>query len=136
MCQYRPFIDNVSGKEVFYTIGLCATATKCQGITYGSCGKVSVERDGIHATGFILDEICKKWKVKLCNSEIIYVDKVLFRDGGYVYSENRRRSRCRWIITHYWPVRIKIQTGCLNNTQFMMNRLACKGNDIIIQLSS
>ena len=64
--------------------------------------------------------------IKVVKLVIIVRDKVLFIDGRYVYSENRRRSRCIWVVKYYWPVRIKVKTFCLNNTQFMMNILVFK----------
>ena len=103
-------------------------------ITYLSCGKVNIQINKKNILGYVLDEDKDNFKVLLANNMGVSVQKPLLvtnvADNGkiisvsYDYGDISNIKPDTYVITYFWPTRIKILKNAIENIHILMNKVA------------
>ena len=116
-------------------------------ITYLCCGKVNVEYNKQNILGYVMDETNDYFKVLLANNMGIKVKKPLLvsnvREDGktisvhYDYGDINDIKPNTYVVTYFWPTRIKVYQNTIENVHILMNKVVLDEKcQVLVQLSS
>ena len=115
-------------------------------LRYICCGKVNVKKNDRNITGYVLDEDQYNLKVLLRDDLCIKVKKpkIISFVGTdekiktvlYQYEEITADNMDRYVITEFWPIRIRIMKNAMDNMIYLINRLVLKEDIKIHQVLS
>ena len=123
-------------KSVFDFNGVSALNYKYKNLRYLWCAKVNVHLGTENMLGYVLDEDSENFKVILTNGQCAIIKSpkfhIILGDSGkvkhvtIVYNINSDRNK--YVITKFWPVRIKISMNDMDNFSVMVNKVVLSLN--------
>ena len=109
--------------------------------TYLCCGKVNVTINKRNILGYVIDEDANYFKVLLVSNMGIRVKKPLLvtnvQENGkiisarYDYGDVSNVKPDTYVVTYFWPTRIKILINAIENCHILMNKLVLDENNQI-----
>ena len=107
--------------------------------TYLCCGKVNLRINKKNILGYVMDEDDTFFKVLLVSNVGIKVKKPLLvtnvQENGkiisatYDYGDLSNVEQDTYVVTYFWPTRIKILIDAIDNFHILMNKVVLDGNN-------
>ena len=145
-CIYMYINSYMSIKKVLDINNLSPINFQKKKLQYICCGKFNLVKHKNNITGYVLDEDKHEFKVLLRNDMCVKVKKQKIvslvgqnqkiKSVHYVYEHILSSMEDQYVVTEFWPIRIKIMKNAMNNMVYVLNKVVLKNDLKVHQILS